>query len=89
MPLTERGERNARSLGERLKGLRFAAVLTSPLQRAVRTCALAGFGVDAKVDRDLLEWEDPDSDRHRHAHRGLDQRGAEDRLQRLELFVTD
>jgi broad specificity phosphatase PhoE len=56
LPLTERGERNARSLGERLKGLTFAAVLTSPLQRAVRTCELAGFGGRAEVDRNLLEW---------------------------------
>ena len=44
LPLTERGERNARSLGERLKGLTFAHVFTSPLQRARRTCELAGFG---------------------------------------------
>src|SRR5580693_9071357 len=57
LPLTERGERNARSLGERLKGLTFAVVLTSPLQRAVRTCEFAGFGAKAEVDRDLLEWD--------------------------------
>jgi broad specificity phosphatase PhoE len=57
LPLTERGERNARSLGERLKGLTFVAVFTSPLQRAVRTCALAGFAARAEVDRDLLEWD--------------------------------
>lgn len=56
LPLTERGERNARRLGERLKGLSFTKVLTSPLQRAVRTCELAGFGATAEVDRDLLEW---------------------------------
>jgi broad specificity phosphatase PhoE len=56
LPLTERGARNARSLGERLKGLKFAMVLTSPLQRAVRTCELAGFRATAQVDRDLLEW---------------------------------
>src|SRR5262245_37456666 len=43
LPLTERGECTARRLGERLKGLTFAAVLTSPLQRAARTCELAGF----------------------------------------------
>jgi broad specificity phosphatase PhoE len=55
LPLTERGERNARRLGERLKGLSFARVFTSPLQRAVRTCELAGFGA-AEVDRDLVEW---------------------------------
>jgi broad specificity phosphatase PhoE len=56
LPLTERGARNARSLGERLKGLKFAMVLTSPLQRAVRTCELAGFRATSQLDRDLLEW---------------------------------
>jgi probable phosphoglycerate mutase len=56
LPLTERGERNARRLGERLKGLSFAGVLTSPLQRARRTCELAGFGGVAAVDPDLVEW---------------------------------
>ena len=56
LPLTERGERNARRLGERLQGLTFAKVFTSPLQRASRTCELAGFGAVAEVDRDLLEW---------------------------------
>jgi probable phosphoglycerate mutase len=55
LPLTERGERNARRLGERLKGLTFAGV-TSPLQRAVRTCELAGFGAEARLDPDLVEW---------------------------------
>ena len=56
LPLTERGERNARQLGERLRGLTFAKVYTSPLQRAARTCALAGFGTVAEVDPDLVEW---------------------------------
>jgi len=56
LPLTERGERNARRLGERLAGLNFKKVLTSPLQRASRTCELAGFGPRAEVDRDLVEW---------------------------------
>jgi broad specificity phosphatase PhoE len=56
LPLTERGERNARRLGERLKGLSFVKVFTSPLQRAARTCELAGFGAGAEVDRELLEW---------------------------------
>ena len=56
LPLTERGERNARSLARRLAGLPFARVLTSPLQRARRTCELAGFAPAAEVDRDLLEW---------------------------------
>src|SRR5438270_497506 len=57
LPLTERGERNARRLGQRLSGLTFATVLTSPLQRASRTCELAGFGNVAEVDADLVEWD--------------------------------
>jgi probable phosphoglycerate mutase len=56
LPLTERGERNARRLEERLRGLSFAKVFTSPLQRARRTCELAGFGGVAEIDRDLVEW---------------------------------
>ncbi|HXZ96439.1 MAG TPA: histidine phosphatase family protein [Burkholderiales bacterium] len=56
LPLTERGERNARALADRLKGISFAKVFTSPLQRAARTCELAGFRAAAKVDRDLVEW---------------------------------
>ena len=56
LPLTERGERNASRLQPRLKGLTFAKVFTSPLQRARRTCELAGFGTVAETDGDLLEW---------------------------------
>jgi probable phosphoglycerate mutase len=56
IPLTPRGERNARRLGERLSGLAFSRVLTSPLERARRTCELAGFGGVAVVDPDLVEW---------------------------------
>ena len=56
IPLTERGERNARRLGERLKRLTFARVFTSPLQRALRTCELAGFAAVATIDPDLVEW---------------------------------
>lgn len=56
LPLTENGERNARRLGERLKGMKFARVFTSPLQRAKRTCELAGFGAIAEIDPDLVEW---------------------------------
>jgi broad specificity phosphatase PhoE len=56
LPLTEAGERNARRLKERLKGLVFAKVFCSPLQRAVRTCELAGFGAVAEFDCDLVEW---------------------------------
>ncbi len=56
LPLTERGEQDGRRLAERLRGLRFAQVLVSPLRRAVRTCELAGFGAAAQTDPDLLEW---------------------------------
>jgi broad specificity phosphatase PhoE len=57
LPLTESGERNACALGERLRGFTFAKVFTSPLQRAMRTCELAGFGGAAEVDPDLVEWD--------------------------------
>jgi probable phosphoglycerate mutase len=57
LPLTPDGEYNARRLGERLKGLTFAKVFTSPLQRASRTCELAGFGGVAEIDPDLVEWD--------------------------------
>jgi broad specificity phosphatase PhoE len=56
LPLTERGERNARALAERLRGLTFAHVFTSPLQRARRTAELAGFATVAEIDPDLVEW---------------------------------
>src|SRR5262245_7737977 len=56
LPLTERGERNAARLQQRLKGLPFVKVFTSPLQRARRTCELAGFGEVAEVEADLVEW---------------------------------
>jgi broad specificity phosphatase PhoE len=56
LPLTERGECNARRLADRLKGPSFSKVFTSPLQRAVRTCELAGFGHVAEIDPDLVEW---------------------------------
>ena len=56
LPLTERGERNAIPLGQRLKGLAFTAVLCSPLQRVTRTCELAGFRKVAQVERELVEW---------------------------------
>src|SRR5437588_5630158 len=58
IPLTARGERNARSLAQRLMGVVFARVLTSPLSRALRTCELAGFGGQAAIDADLQEWDD-------------------------------
>ena len=57
LPLTQCGEENARALRERLAGLSFGKAFTSPLQRATRTCELAGFGAVAEIDRNLLEWD--------------------------------
>jgi probable phosphoglycerate mutase len=57
IPLTARGETNARALAPRLKGISFAKVLSSPLQRAKRTCELAGLGAVAVEDADLMEWD--------------------------------
>jgi bisphosphoglycerate-dependent phosphoglycerate mutase len=49
LPLTERGEQHAKRLGARLTGLAYVKVLTSPLQRAARTCELAGFRASQKM----------------------------------------
>jgi probable phosphoglycerate mutase len=57
IPLTARGERNARSLGQRLAGIRFDRVFVSPMQRARRTCELAGFAAQAETCEDLREWD--------------------------------
>src|SRR5713101_5755020 len=56
LPLTTEGEAQGVRLGKRLEGLAFASVFTSPLQRAVRTCELAGLGSAAEAESDLLEW---------------------------------
>lgn len=57
LPLTESGERNAQRLRDALSGLTFGKVFTSPLQRARRTCELAGFGSVAEIVHDLIEWD--------------------------------
>lgn len=56
LPLTEQGKHNAFRIGQRLAGLIFAEVFTSPLQRAMQTCELAGFGAVARADPNLVEW---------------------------------
>jgi probable phosphoglycerate mutase len=56
LPLNERGEEHARQLRERLRRFTFTRAFTSPLQRASKTCMLAGFGEVAEVDADLVEW---------------------------------
>ncbi len=57
LPLTERGERNAENQGPLLARYEFDAVFTSPLQRARRTCELAGYGGRAERWDDILEWD--------------------------------
>src|SRR4051794_335150 len=57
LPLTERGRSAARAVEPALRRHSFAAVLTSPLQRAQETCELAGLGDGAHVVDDLREWE--------------------------------
>jgi probable phosphoglycerate mutase len=57
LPLNERGEEHARLLREPLRQFDFIRTFTSPLQRASRTCLLAGFGDVAEIDPDLLEWD--------------------------------
>jgi probable phosphoglycerate mutase len=55
--LTAKGEDAARGVADRLKGLTFDAVWSSPSQRAFDTCRLAGFGERAIKKPDLQEWD--------------------------------
>jgi broad specificity phosphatase PhoE len=57
VPLTDAGRARAAELGRRLTGHTFAAVLSSPLSRAVDTCRLAGLGDAMDTTDDLLEWD--------------------------------
>jgi len=56
IPLTENGRKVAKLLGPVLAKETFALVLSSPLERARKTCELAGLGERAEIDRDLMEW---------------------------------
>lgn len=55
LELTPAGERQARAVAMELGGRGFAAVLSSPRRRALRTAELAGLTV-TNVDDDLSEW---------------------------------
>src|SRR5438876_904225 len=57
IPLTDGGRRQAKALGAELSAWQFALVLTSPLARARDTCNLAGYGKDAHVRPELVEWD--------------------------------
>jgi probable phosphoglycerate mutase len=55
--LTDHGRVRAEELKVFLKGKTFAAVFTSPMQRARETCTIAGYGDVATVDEGLREWD--------------------------------
>src|SRR2546430_6524669 len=62
LPLTERGQQQARKLGQRLSAVRFAAVYRSPLGRTAQTAALIAPMPSAQVvpgltEIDYGEWE--------------------------------
>lgn len=60
LPLTTRGEAAAREVGRRLQHIPFTYVLTSPLQRAQQTCALAGLRPAPEIEPNLEEWSHGD-----------------------------
>jgi len=54
--LTEQGRKQAASLAPLLATQSFDLVLTSPMQRAIDTCRLAGLGEKAEIEPALHEW---------------------------------
>lgn len=65
--LTQFGEMEARQLGERIQAISFSHVFCSPLDRAIKTCALAGLSKDMSIDHDLAEWDNGDYEGKTHA----------------------
>jgi broad specificity phosphatase PhoE len=57
LPLIAAGKERAKEIGRLLNGRHFALVLTSPFQRAIETCRLAGYGDAAVVEPNLREWD--------------------------------
>jgi broad specificity phosphatase PhoE len=57
IPLTEAGREEAGGLGAALAEWSFGRVITSPLERAVETCRLAGLAETAERSDALLEWD--------------------------------
>jgi probable phosphoglycerate mutase len=57
IPLTDHGRRRAEELRDFLQGTLFAKVLTSPMQRARETCAIAGLAAQAIIEPGLSEWD--------------------------------
>jgi probable phosphoglycerate mutase len=57
LPLTAQGEEEARVVSKLLAGRRFDQVWCSPLQRAQRTCEIAGYLPHAETVSNLHEWD--------------------------------
>ena len=57
VPLTEKGEQEARGLAKQLGSVGFDHVFTSPLQRARRTCELVGLSPALELLPDAVEWD--------------------------------
>ena len=67
IPLTARGEEDARTLAEVLRAVRFSRAFTSPRQRARRTCELVGLDVATEIEPGLVEWDYGDYEGQRSA----------------------
>lgn len=60
--LTAQGEAEARDVGQRLRGIPFVHILTSPLQRSRQTCTLAALAGTPEIEPDLTEWDNGDDE---------------------------
>lgn len=56
LPLLDSGRRNAEALAPLLADFTFSLVLSSPMRRALETCALARLGDRVELESDLMEW---------------------------------
>ncbi|MGO8671401.1 MAG: histidine phosphatase family protein [Capsulimonadaceae bacterium] len=75
IPLTARGEERACQLGQSLRDLAWSCVLTSPRERARRTCEIAGLEPGATIEPDLAEWDYGDFEGLRTAEIHIDHPG--------------
>jgi probable phosphoglycerate mutase len=64
IPLTQHGETSAIKLGLCIRSIHFSHVFTSPLQRARKTCELAGLEPAPEIEPDLTEWNYGDYEGH-------------------------
>jgi len=69
-PLTEKGKKQAEALSERLEGIDFDAVYSSPLGRTLKTAEIALDGMDLSVSTDerlkeinMGRWEGTEADK--------------------------